>query len=326
MHIVKVQNLMQRLPQSLIYLKHQSVKKNLAYVAEFGRFDDLLTLVGTPCEKEMFSYLREQFDADMRFLKNNESVSLLAKWLPSVTASNADTVKTAKLFAKKFGLSEADYRKAVSALRAKIKIIENNLREKDYSFDYEKQPSRAMFKYKRAFARNDAERYYEFLSKVTRGEATLHADNVAPYELVEPYLYTGWGWQDKCFMKSISAEEKQILNATWESLPDFGSNENAIAVIDTSGSMYCEAKPIPAAVALSLGLYFAEHGYKLPQIIFWNVASRNRQQPVKQNEQGVALISGATPRIFEMVAGGKLSPYTFMLEILEKERYAKIAA
>ena len=59
---------------------------------------------------------------------------------------------------------------------------------------------------------------------------------------------------------------------------------------------------------------------------FWNVASRNRQQPVKQNEQGVALISGATPRIFEMVAGGKLSPYTFMLEILEKERYAKIAA
>ena len=226
-------------------------------------------------------------------------------------------------------------------------------------------------------------------------------------------------------MKNITPEEKSALNATWDSLPDFGGEENALAIIDTSGSMYCDYKPIPAAVALSLGLYFAEHnkgmfrnhfiefsnrpqlieikgetfadrlryvtsfnevadtnleavfalilraavknrvsqdelpakliiisdmefnscirnasvtnfqnaknrfaeyGYKLPEIVFWNVASRNRQQPVTMNEQGVALISGATPRIFEMVASGNLSPYTFMLEVLESERYAKIAA
>ena len=67
-------------------------------------------------------------------------------------------------------------------------------------------------------------------------------------------------------------------------------------------------------------------GYRLPQIIFWNVASRNRQQPVTQNEQGVALVSGVTPRLFAMVAGGILSPYTFMTEVLESERYAKITA
>lgn len=71
---------------------------------------------------------------------------------------------------------------------------------------------------------------------------------------------------------------------------------------------------------------YEDAGYRLPEIIFWNVASRNRQQPVKQNEQGVALISGATPRIFSMVAGGNLSPYTFMMEILESERYSKIVA
>lgn len=71
---------------------------------------------------------------------------------------------------------------------------------------------------------------------------------------------------------------------------------------------------------------YSAHGYRLPQIIFWNVASRNRHQPVTQNEQGVVLISGATPRIFSMVAGGNLSPYTFMMEILESERYAPIAA
>jgi hypothetical protein len=44
------------------------------------------------------------------------------------------------------------------------------------------------------------------------------------------------------------------------------------------------------------------------------------------NEQGVALVSGATPRMFSMIAGGNLSPYTFMLDVLNSERYAKISA
>ena len=71
---------------------------------------------------------------------------------------------------------------------------------------------------------------------------------------------------------------------------------------------------------------YAYYGYRLPGIVFWNVASRNRQQPVKKNEQGVALVSGVTPRIFSMVLGNNLSPYSFMLEIIRSERYSKIAA
>lgn len=402
----------------------ESVKKNMAYVAEYGRYDDLLALMDTSLEKETIAYIKEQFMADIAALENGENVSLLAKWLPSVNASNAVTVKTAKKLARAFGLKDAEYRKLVTAMRAKIRIIENNLREKDYTFDYAKQPSRAMFKYRKAFARNDKERYEEFLSKVSTGEATLHADNVMPYELVEPYLTDRWV-SGKSYMKAITAEEKATLNATWASMPDFGGTENALAVIDTSGSMYMDSKPLPAAVALSLGIYFAEHnkgafkdcfiefsrrpqlmqlkgatfadklryvasfsevadtnieavfdiilkaavankvpqkelpakliiisdmefnycvknasvtnfenakakfaahGYRLPEVIFWNVASRNRQQPVTQNEQGVALISGVTPRIFSMVAGGELSPYKFMKEIINGERYAKISA
>ncbi len=402
-----------------------SVKKNIEFVAEYGRYDDLLILLGTPCEKEMLAYIRKQFEADVDSMKEGKNVSLLAKWLPSVNASSHHTVRQARKIAGALGLTDAEYRKKLTAMRAKIRIIENNLRERDYTFDYAKQPSRAMFKYRKAFLRNDTERYKEFITKAIQGEVVLHADNVAPYELVEPYLdsfISRWG---KPFMKDISPEEKQILNATWEAIPDFGGDENAIAVIDTSGSMYWSAKPLPAAVALSLGLYFAQHnrgyfkdhfigfsarprlirvkgetfaerlryvstfnevantnleavfdtiltaavknrvtqeelpakliiisdmefdacvsnasavnlknaqkkydsaGYKLPEIVFWNVASRNKQQPVTQNEQGVALISGVTPRIFEMVAGGQLSPYSFMMEILEGERYARIVA
>lgn len=402
----------------------ESAKKNLEYIAEYGRYDDLLSLLGTLCEKAMLAVLKAQLESDMAAMKDGGEVSLLAKWLPSVNASNPDTVRNAKKIAKAFGMKESSYRKALSALRAKIHIIENNLREKDYTFDYEKQPSRAMFKYKKAFIRNDGERYMQFLAKAESGETVLHAANVAPYEMVEPYLSADM-YSGKSFMRDITADEKQALNAAWASLLNFGGEENALAVIDTSGSMYFTGKPIPAAVALSLGLYFAEHntgcfknhfiefsaqprlieikgdtfadrlryaasfneigntnleavfdlilsaavnngvpqeelpakliiisdmefdscvgnasatnfrnaqekyarhGYKLPQIVFWNTASRNHQQPVTKNEQGVALVSGVTPRIFSMVAGEILAPYALMMEVLGGDRYAKIAA
>ena len=71
---------------------------------------------------------------------------------------------------------------------------------------------------------------------------------------------------------------------------------------------------------------FAEAGYRLPKVVFWNVQSRNTQQPVTQNEQGVALVSGCTPRLFSMLAEGRLSPMDYMLDILGSERYAPIAA
>lgn len=71
---------------------------------------------------------------------------------------------------------------------------------------------------------------------------------------------------------------------------------------------------------------YEAYGYKLPEIVFWNVGSRNRQQPVTMNEQGVALVSGVTPRLFSMIAGNELSPYKLMMETLGSERYASIVA
>lgn len=236
--------------------KPESVRKNLAFIEEYGRFDDLLALLDTPCEADMLRHIKARFDAD-RQVPEGEPVSLLGKWLPSINTSNAETVRAAKRIAKAFGLSDAAYRKALVALRARIRILENNLREKDYTFDYEKQPSRAMFKYRKAFARNDGERYSAFLDAVKSGSAVLHTENVAPYELVAPFLSFDWQENGKTFMRSVSQAEKDTLNATWASLPDFGSGENALAVVDTSGSMYCDGG-LPAAVALSLGLYFAE--------------------------------------------------------------------
>lgn len=71
---------------------------------------------------------------------------------------------------------------------------------------------------------------------------------------------------------------------------------------------------------------FDKHGYKLPNVVFWNVSSRNQQQPVTMNELGVALVSGCSPRIFSMVMEDSLDPFAYMLSVLGTERYAPIAA
>ena len=74
---------------------------------------------------------------------------------------------------------------------------------------------------------------------------------------------------------------------------------------------------------------FEDAGYTLPEVIFWNVESRSRQQPVNKNEQGVILVSGCTPRLFSMITEGSMStttPYQFMIDVLCGERYEKISA
>ena len=223
-----------------------SVVRNLPYIAEYGRWDDVLVLLKTPCRKEALALLEEQFREDLAALEAGGDISLLGKWLPSVNASNQETVVMAKMIAKSFGLSDRDYRKALTGLRARIRIIENNLREKDYTFDYSKQPSKAMFKYRKAFLRNDGERYAAFMDKVDCGEAKLHTGTLMPYELVERAY-------------DCSEEERRSLDVTWRTLEDFTTDENALVAADGSGSMYWGSKPMPAAVAQSLAIYFAEH-------------------------------------------------------------------
>ena len=232
-----------------------AVKKNLSLIPFFGRWDDLLTLLNTPCEAAAVSLLQTQLEADIDALNYGRPVSLLAKWLPGVNASNKKTVSQAKKLARAFGFTPAQYRKTLSALRASIRILENDLRVKDYSFDYEKQPSRAMYKYRGAFRRNDGVRYAAFLRSVTKGEAVLHADNVTPYELVSPFLnWANFTAANPSYLRPLSAEEAASLNATWAAMPDFGGDENALAVVDTSGSMYGR----PMATSVGLAAYFAE--------------------------------------------------------------------
>lgn len=392
-----------------------AVERNIPLFAEYGRYDDLISLLGTQCENKAVEIIRERLNADIKSMENSGQISLLAKWLPSVNTSSAAARANARTLAKRLGHTEKHYRQTLSKLRKYSDILENRLRERDYTFDYGKQPSCAIFKYRQAFLRNDSERYTSYLNAVNSGEAKLNAGALFPYDIIRA-----------CLGGEISEQEKLSLDTTWRNLPAYGESGNAIAVVDGSGSMtYAPRNNVrPIDAALSLGIYFAEHnkgafanhfitfsaaprlveikgadivektrycatfneiantnleatfrlilsaavnnnvkqsempermyiisdmefdycvlggndstlfdtmkalyaehGYNLPEVVFWNVNSIQENFPVKISDTGAALVSGFSPAIFDMVIGGEISPETVMNSVLESERYAAV--
>lgn len=69
---------------------------------------------------------------------------------------------------------------------------------------------------------------------------------------------------------------------------------------------------------------YESYGYKLPRLVFWNVNSRTGTIPVKENDLGVALVSGFSVNIVNMVMSNKLDPYECLLDALNVERYQAI--
>ena len=69
---------------------------------------------------------------------------------------------------------------------------------------------------------------------------------------------------------------------------------------------------------------YAEHGYKLPRLVFWNICSRTGTIPVKENDLGVALVSGFSPSIAKMVLSNSTDPFECLLEQLNSDRYSAV--
>lgn len=165
-----------------------SMMKNLPFIAEYGRWDDILSLLGTPCEAAAVQGIREQLQKDLVSLEKDESISLLAKWLPSVNTSSEEKKNQARLLCKRLRVSEKEYRRTLSRLRTHQDVLEKRLCHSDYTFDYSKQPSGAMHKYRQAFLRNDKERYKTFLDAVRSGEKSMHAGTLYPHQILEGFL------------------------------------------------------------------------------------------------------------------------------------------
>ena len=238
-----------------------AARRNLKFVPEFGRWDDLYVFVGTPLEADALQIMKDQLALDVEC----KTPSLLAKWLKSENTSSVESRRLGNITREFFGMSHKQYRKTLSILRERINVLERLMSEGRWDeIEFDKIPSKAGMKYKNAFARHDLERaknenvqtYADFAKDSTK---KVNAKALYPYECVHQALNimgNQQGWSSRGNHVALDDTQRLMTNKYWDNLADYfnGATFNGIALVDTSGSM----SGTPIEVAISLGLYCAE--------------------------------------------------------------------
>jgi len=408
----------------------QKVRVLLPLISEYGRWDDLMCLLGTKARSDVLALIRDQLTQDMADMRSGKPISLLAKWMPSENTSSVETRGTASVIRNYLNITPRRYRLMLSALRKRLNVLERQMSAGQWDeIKYPAVPSRANLIYNSAFLRHDEARRREYLGKLEKGEEKINSSVLFPHDIVHQYMVSG-GWSER--VKNYDA----AMEAMWKALPNTlsGSDASTIVVADGSGSMtnrVGKTNITALEVANALAIYFAEklqgpykdkyitfsmqpqlvnlagatslkgkletalehnecantnieavfnlildtavknnvsqqdmprniliisdmefdgcastsagggwrnvrpdatvfgtiaekyarYGYQLPRLVFWNVNSRTGTIPVKENELGVALVSGFSPNVARMVMSGETDPMKALLETLNDKRY-----
>ncbi|MBO5389118.1 MAG: DUF2828 family protein [Lachnospiraceae bacterium] len=396
----------------------ESVAKNLWAVLEFGRAKDLYALIGTPAEEHMWAFMKNQFELDLENMAEGNSVSLLAKWIATPDSKVEATKELGKKTAKALGYNHKtmrEYKTKLRALRKYLDLPEAKMCAGKWDeIEYSKCASKFLLKNRKAFAKNDAERWADFNKKVETGEATMNMGAVTPCDIIH----------------QVRCNYTRDLENMWNQLPDV-CNGNALVMCDTSGSMTWHqfGGMYPIEVAEALAIYFAQRnkgdlknmfmtfnsepkfieltastlrdnyrivenanwggstnlesafdlllktcikgnitaeempdalvivsdmqincvkgvnkdnnmtfydvmnkrytdaGYKMPQVVFWNVNAVNPTFHAAKSNRGVSLVSGYSPNVFKQVMENiGTTPYELMMAVVNSERYAEVHA
>jgi hypothetical protein len=232
-------------------------------VPEYGRWDDIFEIFAenTPISEEIRGKIAEiveaQLRADVSGMKSEDSISLLAKWMPSVNTSSARTRSIAADLRKILGLNERAYRKMLSALRQYLDVIERKMSAGEWDkIDYRKVPSKANVLYNKAFWKHDSERREQFIQAVERGEEKINSTTNFPHDIVHSYVSGSGMWS-----RGVK-ELDRTLEQLWKALPNWvPENNNVLVVADGSGSMTSTISGTNVScldVANALAIYFAE--------------------------------------------------------------------
>ena len=242
-----------------------AAKRNLKYVPEFGRWDDLYVFEGTDLENDAFEFMKNQLALDVEC----KTPSLLAKWLKSENTSSRESRRLGNKTRIAFGMNHKQYRKTLAVLRERINIVERLMSENRWDeIEFDKIPSRAGMIYKNAFARHDLEREQSEKNVVSYADfakdkdTKVNAKALYPYECVAEALklFRTGSYYSMRELPAMDDTNRLMVNKYWDNLEQYFSEASfdGIAVVDTSGSMVRSDASAPINVAISLGLYCAE--------------------------------------------------------------------
>tara|TARA_Y100000401_G_C8319535_1_gene224466 strand:+ start:232 stop:1689 length:1458 start_codon:yes stop_codon:yes gene_type:complete len=215
----------------LVKLSPVVVKKNISLIPEYGRWDDVLVLLGTELEEETLKLIETA-------LQNEDG--LCAKWMP----------RKGEAFNKLRKLLRVTPKQLRKLLVNLTNVVETKMCANEWDkIDYSKLPSLASSRYQKTFSRNDKEGYGKYMEDLMEGKTKVNSGALYPYDITKS-LYCGG--------------EEIVCQKQWESLPNYMEDNNDIVLpmVDVSGSMQCPAGNNSNVqcmdVALSLGLYISE--------------------------------------------------------------------
>jgi len=233
--------------------KTEVLRKNIGLISEYGRWDDLLTLVGTKLEGDALTEIEKA-------LKDGNG--LCAKWMPRGNTKNREKKRWASALRSHLGMKPKDYRKMLSE---SSNTVEQLMCAKEFSnITYSHVPSKAMSDYMKAFSKNDGTRFQSYLEALSKGETKINAGAIYPYDVTKNLRHGS----------SDGAVEQ------WKALPNYmeGNSERVLPVVDVSGSMGCSAGNSSTVtcmeVAISLGLYISERNEGPFKDAFFTFSSR----------------------------------------------------
>lgn len=240
---------------------------NLKNIPEYGRWDDLLYLIGMSEHTDdiIIAMLKEQLWEDLENIKVNRPISLLGKWMPSENASSKSTKSLARKIIKLLNISPRQYRLMLTKLRKYLNVVEAQMCAQKWSqINYEEVPSLANLRYRNAFDRHDYERRQQYLSLVSTGNAKLNMSVGTPVDIVSRYT------SDNFYRPDFD----ETLELAWQNLKDI-MVQDTLVVADGSGSMFTRVSHNIKAidVANALAIYTSEHNhgvYKNKYITFSN--------------------------------------------------------
>lgn len=228
-------------------------------LAEYGRWDDIVDIAcrvqNVYIKNHLVGNIIGQLDEDLANMKQERSVSLLAKWLPSPNTSSKKTKAKARFLCKELNMSEKQYRKALSKLRAYIDVVECKMSANKWGdIDYSTVPSKANVNYRNAFEEHDEERRVCYLESLKSGETKINANAMFLHDIVHTYIVA------RDWMNTVD-DYNETLEQLWKAQDKCDGFKDTVVVRDGSGSMTCGVSGNLTAleVADAITLYCAEN-------------------------------------------------------------------
>ena len=230
----------------------------------YGRWDDVLRIFFDTTSGILHDGLGElianQFRRDVMGCGLGDSISLLAKWMPSNNTSSKQKRSDAVILQSLLHLSAREYRKILSRLREHLAVVDRKASLNQWNdINYNHVPSKANIKYRNAFLKHDEERRKAYLASLQKGDNSvkINADSMFLYDIVQAYIDA-----NSCWSSSLNPYD-ETLEQLWDAQEAPKEYNDILVIRDGSGSMCQQLSGNSAVTALSvadsIALYCAQH-------------------------------------------------------------------